>query len=124
MIINVSVDGLVAWIRSKNWTAHSIAGIAGLVAIAITTDQQVKDFLFQILKDHPTLAADIVAAAMIYAKYSHSSSAAGKLAAARAIQASPKAPSEEAVLKATTFPQLPKPPASISGADEGPVTLG
>ena len=111
MVINVSTEGLVAWLRSKNWSAHTVAVAAVSVAGLITYDPQVQTFIAELFKDRPTLVAQIVLVAGIILKYSHSSSDAGKVASAQAIQASSKAPTPEAVQKATTFPIVPVEPA-------------
>ena len=93
-----------AWLKSKNWTAHSLA-IVGLTAAGlITGDPQVRNFILEIFKAHPTLGADIVILAGIIAKYSHSSSAAGKVAVAEEILASANPPSPAAVAAATVTP--------------------
>ena len=96
------MEKLAAWFRSKNITAHTIAVLAVSAAGLITGDQQVRDFLIELFKAHPVMATDIIMAATILAKYSHSSSAAGTLATARVINDSPDAPTAAAVDAAST----------------------
>ena len=80
---------ILAWIRSKNVTAHSVAAIGILIATVITSDQTVRDFVMQLFHNHPAMGTDILVLAGIILKYSHSSSAAGKVAVAKAILDSP-----------------------------------
>lgn len=96
---------LRAWLRSKNITSHAIVATVVLVASAVTTDQQVRDFLIGLLQAHPKLATGIFSLAAIILKYSHSSSAAGKVAAAENVLASPNPPTEAAVAAANTTPR-------------------
>ncbi len=88
---------IVAWFQSKNlishWIAVAVFGLSGIIA----TDQQVQQYVVQLCAAHPALAAQIIGAAVIIAKYSHSSSAAGTLATARTINASPDAPTSSQV---------------------------
>lgn|SRR5208283_1745283 len=93
---------IIAWLKSKNITAHAIAAALITAATIIATDSQVQDFLANLLKAHPAIAAQIVALAVIIAKYNHSSSAAGTLARARAITANGDAPTAAQVDAADT----------------------
>ena len=95
----------VAWLRSKNWTAHTIFALAATAAGIIASDQQVQQFLGDLLKAHPAAAAQIVALAVIIAKYSRSSSDAGTLAKARAVNDAPNAPTTAEVNAADTKAQ-------------------
>lgn len=88
---------IVAWFKSKSSTSHKLAFAAVALATLITSDAQFREFLVILMQAHPTLAADIILFAGIIAKYSHSSSPAGTLATARAIQASPDAPTSSQV---------------------------
>lgn len=65
--------------------AHAIAMFGMAVASIITTDQQARELLVAVFKNHPTLAADILVFAGIVCRYSHSSSPEGTLATARKI---------------------------------------
>jgi hypothetical protein len=98
----MNVDTLVAWFKSKNITAHSIAAAAVAFATLYTTDQQFRDFVLTLVQSHPKITADLGLAVGIILKYSHSSSPAGAVAAAEVIEASPKAPSPAAVEAAKT----------------------
>ena len=96
------MNTIISWFKSKNITAHMVFGLATATAAAITFDPQVQQFLVAVLKGHPALVADILLAAGVIAKYSHSSSPAGTLATARVINASPDAPTSTEVDAATT----------------------
>src|SRR5665213_1393175 len=111
MEINLSIDGLLAWLKSKNWTANTIAVAAIGVAGAITYDPQVRNFLIDLFKNHPAIMGDIIAVAGIVLKYTHSSSPAGTVANAESILAAPKPPTQAAVQTAQTDPTLPVGPA-------------
>ena len=113
MTINLSFAGLIAWFKSKNITAHSIAVIAIAAATAITTDEQVRSFVTGMFQNHPKIFTGIMSAAAIILKYSHSSSAAGTVANAQSIEASPKPPTPAAVQAAQTDPTLPVEPAKL-----------
>ena len=111
MTINIGLEGLTAWIKSKNITAHSVAVLAIAAATAITTDEQVRSFVMGVFQAHPKILAGITSAAVIILKYSRSSSSAGAVAVAQSIQASPNPPTQAAVTAAqvdTTVPAQPK----------------
>src|ERR1017187_9760346 len=107
MVINLSIDGLLAWLKSKNWTAHSIALLAIAAAGIITEDADVRNLLIDLFKNHPAIVTQIVAVAGIVLKYSHSSSAAGTVANAESVLAAPNPPTQAAVQAAQTDPTLP-----------------
>jgi hypothetical protein len=88
---------IIAWFKSKNITAHSVAAAAVFLAGLYTKDEQFRDFVLTALKNHPVIIGDLTLLAGTILKYSHSSSAAGTVATAEAIVASPKAPSPAAV---------------------------
>ena len=91
------MNSIAAWFRSKNITTHTVgAAVFGLAGI-IATDRQVQQYVVQLFVAHPALAAQIIGGAVIIAKYSHSSSPAGTLATARAINDSPNAPTRAQV---------------------------
>ena len=106
MVINISIDGLLAWFKSKNISAHTIAVLAIAAATAITTDEQVRDFVMSLFQAHPKIFAGITSAAAIILKYSHSSSDAGKVAVAESIMASPNPPTATAIQAAQSDPTL------------------
>jgi hypothetical protein len=95
---------LVAWLRSKNWTAHSIALAGVALSGLITTDQQVRDLVLSFFKAHPTVGTNLVILATIVFKYSHSSSPAGTVAKADAVMNSLNAPTATQI-RAATLPQ-------------------
>lgn len=86
-----------AWLKSKNITAHTVAGLAITGAGIITFDPAAQHFLIELLKAHPVAASDVILLAGIISKYSHSSSAAGTVATAQAIEASDNPPTQSAV---------------------------
>jgi hypothetical protein len=79
------MNWLSAWFNSKNFNTHFIGaavfGIAGIVAL----DPQVQAFVKQLCGTHAGLATEIIAACIIVAKYSKSSSPAGTVANSKAI---------------------------------------
>ena len=81
----------VAWVKSKNITAHVVFVAAVSAAGIITADQQVQDFIVELFKAHPALGSEIIALAVIISKYSHSSSPAGIVAGARDVNDGPNA---------------------------------
>ncbi len=91
------MDKLIAWAKSKNITAHSIAVAAIGLATLYTTDQDFRDFILGLVKDHPKISADIALAVGMVLKYSHSSSAAGTVAKAEQVMASPNPPTPAAI---------------------------
>jgi len=105
----ISFDGLVAWFKSKNITAHSIAVFAIGFATLYTTDEQFRDFILSLVQSHPKIAADLSLLVGIILKYSHSSSSAGTVATAQAIEASANPPSRAAVQAAQTNPTQAQP---------------
>ena len=111
MTVNISMEGLSAWFRSKNITAHTVAVAAIAAATAITTDEQVRSFLVGVFQQHPKIASAIIGAAVIILKYSHSSSPAGTVANAESVLAAPNPPTATAVQAAQTDPTLPAGPA-------------
>ena len=99
----------VAWMRSKNLTTHTVgAAIVGF-AVVYNSSPDVRNYIGTLLAGYPVVVtkigivtADIVAAVMLWAKYSHSSSAAGILANARSVNDSPNAPTLDKVNAADT----------------------
>jgi hypothetical protein len=88
---------LIAWLKSKNWTTHSIAAAAVFIAGLISTDAQVRNLVLSFFEKHPAIGTDVVALAAIILKYSRSSSKAGTVAIAQVIAASPDPPTQAAV---------------------------
>lgn len=91
------MNSIIAWFKSKNITAHSIAVAAIAFAGLYSTDQQFRDLILSLVQNHPKISADIALVVGIILKYSHSSSPAGTVATAQTLMASPKAPTPEAV---------------------------
>lgn len=91
------MDKIIAWFKSKNITAHSIALAAVAIATLYTTDEQFRDFVISAFQNHPKILANITLAVGIILKYSHSSSDAGTVAKAQTILQSPNPPSASAV---------------------------
>lgn len=99
--MNALVTRFVAWIKSKNITAHSVAVAAIAFATLYSSDQQFRDFVLTLVKGHPKIIADIGVAVGIILKYSHSSSDAGTVAQAKVIESSPNPPTPAEVTAAT-----------------------
>ena len=95
------MDNFFAWLKSKNITTHTVAVAVLAVATVISTDQQVRDWVLELFKAHPVIGTNLVALAGIILKYSHSSSAAGTMVQARAIQDKPDAPTASQIDAAT-----------------------
>lgn len=81
------MNKIKAWLKSKNVTSHTIAVLALGAAGAVAKDQQVRDLLIKLFIHHPALVPDLVLLAGVVLRYSHSSSDAGKVAAAQVIEA-------------------------------------
>lgn len=95
------MSNLLAWIKSKSITSHSIAVVLIAIATLITTDDQVQQFLVSMLQAHPAIAANIILFAGIILKYSRSTSDAGAVAVSHAVMAQPDAPTAAQVIAAT-----------------------
>ncbi len=83
---------LVAWLRSKNITTHTVGGFIVAFSFAYTASPALRDYIGSLLVEYPVvvtkigvLAVDIVGGVTLWRNYSHSSSAAGLLANAREI---------------------------------------
>ena len=94
-----------AWFLSKNITSHSIAVAAVAFATLYTTDDQFRNFVIALFQNHPKILADISLAAGVILKYMHSSSPAGTVGAAQAIQASANPQTQVEVNAADTSKQ-------------------
>ena len=99
--MNTMLDNLKAWFVSKNITSHTVAAFVVIAATAISTNQDLQQFVLSLFKAHPALGADIVLFSALILKYSPSSSPAGALAKARTIVASSTAPTASEVDAAT-----------------------
>lgn len=95
---------LLAWLRSKSITAHAVALAALTLASVVAADPQLQQWLKQVCGPHVGLATELIGFCVIVAKYSHSSSAAGKVAAADVIMAGQNPPTAEAIAAARTKP--------------------
>lgn len=98
------MNALLAWLKSKNITSHSVAVAVASAAALIMSDEQVRSWITGAFVDHPKIATGIISAAGIILKYSHSSSPAGTMAQARQVLTSPDAPTAKQVDDATTKP--------------------
>ena len=103
------MNTILAWLKSKSWSTHSIAIVLASVATFITTDQQAQHFIVQMLKTHPAIATQIIAFAGIIVAYKHSQSPAGTVANAEQIMTSPNAPTSSQI-EAATIPAAPAKP--------------
>jgi hypothetical protein len=99
--VNALIAKFVAWFKGKNITAHSVAVAAIGFATLYSSDEQFRDFVLLLVKNHPKIIADIGMAVTIILKYSHSSSAAGTVATAQKIESSPNPPTPAEVTAAT-----------------------
>lgn len=68
---------LIAFLKSKNITSHTVAALAISAATLISTDEQVRTFLVGAFVHHPKIATEIIALASIILKYSRGSSPTG-----------------------------------------------
>ena len=93
----------IAWFNSKNLNTHFLACVALAAAGIVATDPQVQHWIGQVCGAHVGLAAEIIGACVIAAKYSHSSSDAGTVANAKAImKETATAPTAKEIDAATT----------------------
>lgn len=83
--INPPMNTLLQWAKSKSWVAHAIALLGLAAASAITENAQVRNLLIDLFHKHPAIASDLIIAASVVFRYSHSSSKDGVLAAAKKI---------------------------------------
>lgn len=86
------MNAIIAWFKSKNITAHTVAAAAVAFATLYSTDEQVRDFILTLVKGHPKIIADLGLAVGIILKYTRSSTPAGTVAQAKVIEASPNPP--------------------------------
>ena len=95
------MNAILAWLKSKNISTHTIAVALIAAATIISSDQTVRDFILTLFKDHPIIGTDLIALAGIILKYSHSLSDAGAVANAKAILDKPDSPTVAQVDAAT-----------------------
>ena len=91
------MNAILAWLKSKSITSHTVAAAAVALSTLIMTDEQARDFVLKLFAAHPKIGTTIVALAGIILKYSHSSSPAGTVATAQQIVAAPDPPTQAAV---------------------------
>jgi hypothetical protein len=103
------MNAIKAWLKSKNITTHTVGMAIVAFAVAYNSSTALRDYIATLLAGYPVvvtkigmLTTDIVAGVTLWRNYSHSSSPAGTLATARAIQAAPDAPTSSQVDAATT----------------------
>jgi hypothetical protein len=65
------MNTILAWLKSRNITSHTITAFLVAAAGLIVGDQQVRSFLMSTFSAHPKIAAEIVAAAGIILGYSN-----------------------------------------------------
>ena len=99
----------ISWCKSKNLTTHTIGLAIVTAAFAYDSSPDLRNYIGTLFTGYPVvvtklgeLAANIVAGVTLWRNYSHSLSAAGAVAHAKAIQSSPDAPTSAAVDAATT----------------------
>lgn len=103
------LEKIQSWFRSKNITTHTVGAAIIAFAVAYDSSPQLRDYIGTVFTGFPvvvttlgTLCANIAAGVALWRNYSHSSSAAGTLATARAIQSQPDAPTAAQVDAAST----------------------
>ena len=67
------IDKLLSWLKSKNVTSHTVAGVVTAACLAYVGDQQVRDFVNGLFEHHPKILGVITASVALWLKYSHSS---------------------------------------------------
>jgi hypothetical protein len=100
---------ILAWLKSKNITTHTVGGFIIAFAVAYNSSPQLRDYIGTLFTGFPVvvsklgiLCADIAAGVALWRNYAHSGSDAGVLARAREIQSKPDAPTAAQVDAATT----------------------
>lgn len=63
---------IIAWLKSKNITSHAVVAGIVVLATALTTDTQVRDFFIEQFQSHPKIVAFVISLAGIIFKYSTS----------------------------------------------------
>ena len=91
---------LIAWVRSKHWSAHAIFLTIFGIASIITADQHVRDFVLVTFKRWPDIGTWVIAAAGIITVYKNFASQAGTVASAQVIMAAPNPPTQAEITAA------------------------
>lgn len=91
-----------AWFLSKSWTSHTVAAALVTLAGILAFDLRAQQLVTALFKGHPEAASEIILVAGLIAKYTHSSSPAGTVAAAKVIVASADAPTASQIEAAST----------------------
>jgi predicted permease len=101
----------VAWLRSKNITTHTIGAAIITFAVAYDSYPPLRNYIGGVFVGYPVfvtqvgqILTNIAMGVALWRNFSHSSSAAGTVAQARTIIASPDAPTAAEVQAATTKP--------------------
>jgi len=93
--MNKIIQSISEFFKSKNITSHTVVVLIVAAATAVSTDQQVRDWLIKSLQAHPVLLSDVLGLAGIIMKYSRDSSTRG---AAMNILADAKRPAEAVIV--------------------------
>jgi hypothetical protein len=80
------MNAIAKWLKSRNITSHTIAGVVASAFALYSSDQQFRDFVIASLQQHPKILAGIATAAGIYFKYSGAHSPSGVIQEAVAVQ--------------------------------------
>lgn len=64
------MSAILAWLKDKNISSHTVAALVISAAGLIVSDQQVRDFLIKTLAHHPDVATAVIGMAGIIFKYS------------------------------------------------------
>jgi hypothetical protein len=88
---------LVAWLKSRNISSHSIAVGAVALCSLIMTDETIRNFVLNLFAEHPKIGTAIVTIAGIILKYSPARTPAAIVGEAQKIVAAPNPPNQTEV---------------------------
>jgi hypothetical protein len=102
------MNSLLAWLKSKNVTTHTVGLAIIAFAVAYDSDKSLQNYISSIFVGHEAVVttlgkvcANIVMGVTVWRNYSHSTSPAGAVARAKSVLDSPDAPTAKAVDAAT-----------------------
>ena|SRR3569833_147130 len=73
------MDWVVKWLRSRNITSHTVAGVITLIAFTYISDTEVRSYVTELLQNHPKIIAFITWVFVMWLKYSNAHSPIGTL---------------------------------------------
>src|SRR3569833_3901306 len=65
------MDWVVKWLRSRNITSHTVAGVITLIAFTYISDTEVRSYVTELLQNHPKIIAFITWVFVMWLKYSN-----------------------------------------------------